>query len=162
MQLKNILPHLREDARMFDAEFYARPGHLIARTARMMARLGDERLRPLGFSTSQLPVLGTLKDGAARSQKDLAQWAKIEQSSMAQMLARMERDGLVARTPDPDDKRSSLISLTETALNRLPALHGVLAKGNADALAGLSAEDVAMLSQFLQKVIANLEKLAEA
>lgn len=145
---------------MFDPDFYARPGHLISRTARMMWRLGDERLKALGFSTSQLPVLSMLKDGKAFAQKDLAQQAKIEQPSMAQMLARMERDGLIERTPDPKDKRSSLISLTEVAQSRLAELDVVLIKGNADALKGLSADEVATLSALLQKVIANLEKLA--
>ena len=32
---------------------------------------------------------------------------------MAQMLVRMERDGLIRRAPDPADGRSSLVSLTE-------------------------------------------------
>src|SRR4051794_5739167 len=119
---------------MFDADFFSRPGHLISRAARLMARLGDDRLRPHGFSVGQLPVLGVLRDGAVRSQKELAVWARIEQPSMAQMLARMERDGLIKRTPDPDDKRSSLISLTKAANERLPAMYDALTQGNADAL----------------------------
>ncbi len=31
---------------------------------------------------------------------------------MAQCLARMERDGIVCREPDPKDRRSSFIALT--------------------------------------------------
>ncbi len=146
---------------MFDADFFSRPGHLISRAARLMARLGDDRLRPHGFSIGQLPVLGALRNGAVRSQKELAVWAKTEQPSMAQMLARMERDGLIKRTPDPDDKRSSLISLTDDANACLPALHEVLTQGNADALAGLSDEEVMTLSALLKRVIGNLETLAE-
>ncbi|MFT4076012.1 MAG: MarR family transcriptional regulator [Asticcacaulis sp.] len=144
---------------MFSPDFFSRPGHLVNRLARLMNRLGEERLKPLGFSTGQLPVLGVLSDGKALPQKDLAQWAKIEQPSMAQMLARMERDGLIHRIPDPEDKRSSLISLTEDAIARLPAMHEVLTQGNADALTGLSDEEVATLSLLLKKVIANLEAL---
>jgi MarR family transcriptional regulator for hemolysin len=144
---------------MFDTDFFSRPGHLVNRLARLMNRLGEGRLKPLGFSTGQLPVLGILSDGKALPQKDLAQWAKIEQPSMAQMLARMERDGLIRRTPDPNDKRSTLISLTDEARNRLPAMHEVLTQGNAGALTGLSDDEIAMLSTLLKKVIANLEAL---
>ncbi len=59
------------------------PGHYISRTARAMARVGDMRLRELGFATAQLPVLTALKDGARLSQTELAAWAKVEQPTMA-------------------------------------------------------------------------------
>lgn len=39
---------------------------------------------------------------------------------MAQLLSRIERDGLVQRLPDPKDGRSRLITLTEQAEERLP------------------------------------------
>ena len=55
---------------------------------------------------------------------------------MAQMLVRMERDGLIRRTPNPADGRSSRISLTDTAHARLPAAYTALFQGNRDALAG--------------------------
>ena len=70
------------------------PGHYISRIARAFARIGDVRLRELGFATAQLPVLTALKDGARLSQTELARWAKVEQPTMAQLLARMERDGM--------------------------------------------------------------------
>ena len=147
---------------MFEADFFQRPGHLVSRAARLMARLGDERLRSLGFSTGQLPVLGSLSKGDALPQKTLAERARTEQPSMAQMLARMERDGLICRTPDPADKRSSLISLTDSARARLPAMHKVLTQGNVDAMSGLSEDEVQTLVRLLQKVISNLEGMAEA
>jgi MarR family transcriptional regulator for hemolysin len=56
-------------------------------------------------------VLVALQDGRASTQRDLARFAKIEQQPpMAQMLARMKRDGLIQRAPDPADGRSSRIS----------------------------------------------------
>ena len=147
---------------MFDTDFFSRPGHLVSRAARLMARLGDERLRDLGFSVGQLPVLGSLSKGGALPQKDLARRAHIEQPSMAQMLARMERDGIIRRTPDPSDKRSSLISLSDEARAKLPAMHEALTQGNAETLAGLTDDEVTMLKTLLQKVIANLERITEA
>ncbi len=98
------------------------PGHYISRIARAFARIGDARLRGLGIATAQLPVLTALKHGALLSQTELARWAKVEQPTMAQMLARMERDGLIRREPDPNDRRSSLIALTEQAHAKLPGV----------------------------------------
>ncbi|MES1971148.1 MAG: MarR family transcriptional regulator [Pseudomonadota bacterium] len=135
------------------------PGHYFSRIARGLGRIGDARLRSLGFATAQLPVLTALKDGQRLSQTELARWAKVEQPTMAQMLARMERDGLVTRAPDPHDRRSSLISLTDEARTRLPAGRAVLRQGNADITRGLSSEELDTLVSLLKRVLANVEAL---
>jgi MarR family transcriptional regulator for hemolysin len=135
------------------------PGHYISRIARGLARVGDARLRHLGFATAQLPVLTALKEGARLSQTELARWAKVEQPTMAQLLSRMERDGLVRREPDPADRRSSLISLTEEAFAKLPAGRAVLEQGNKDATRGMSADEVSTMIALLRRVLVNVEAM---
>lgn len=135
------------------------PGHYISRTARAMARVGDIRLRKLGFATAQLPVLTALKDGARLSQTELAAWAKVEQPTMAQLLARMERDGIIRRETDPADRRSSLISLTDETRAKLPAGRAILMQGNKEATRGLSADEVNTLIALLSRVLANVEAM---
>ena len=136
------------------------PGHLISLAARGFARLSEARLKPLGFGVGHLPVLVALRDGRASTQRDLARFAKIEQPPMAQMLARMERDGLIARTPDPDDGRSSQITLTKVAEARLPEAIAVLLKGNREALRGFSDKETGLLIELLTRLIANLDRIA--
>jgi DNA-binding MarR family transcriptional regulator len=135
------------------------PGHYFSRIARGIARIGDARLRALGFATAQLPVLTALKDGARLSQGELARWAKVEQPTMAQLLSRMERDGIVRREPDPADRRSSLISLTDRARANLPAGREILIRGNADMTKGLSDAEVSTLLSLLERVLANIEAM---
>lgn len=135
------------------------PGHFISRVHRAMTRIGDARLKALGFATAQLPVLGALHSGEKRSQTDLARLAKVEQSSMAQLLARMQRDGLITREPDPEDRRSSLISLSTEARERLPAGRQVLLQGARDMTRGLSDAEVETLVSLLERVLANIENL---
>lgn len=137
----------------------AHPGHYFSRINRGLARVGDTRLRDLGFATAHLPVLAALKDGARLSQRELARWAKVEQPTMAQMLVRMERDGIVRREPDPADGRGSLISLTKQALARLPAGRAVLKQGNADMTRGLSKNEVETLVDLLKRVLDNVEDM---
>ena len=139
-------------------EVLSTPGHLISLAARGFARLSEARLKPLGFGVGHLPVLVALQDGQAGSQRDLARFARIEQPSMAQMLARMERDGLICRMPDPADGRSSQISLTETARTRLPDACAALFQGNRDALHGFTDEEAAQLVALLTRLIANLDR----
>ena len=146
---------------MMEWEPLGKPGHLINRAARAFAKIGEARLKPHGFGIGHLPVLVALKDGNALSQGALARFARIEQPSMAQMLARMERDALLEREPDPTDGRSTLISLTEGALARLPAVRDVLVEGNREAMDGFSEEDAATLAALLLRLLANLERVED-
>ena len=138
------------------------PGHLVSLAARGFARLSESRLKPLGFGVGQLPVLVALKDGCASTQRDLARFAKVEQPPMAQMLARMERDGLIERTPDPADGRSSRIVLTRAAQERMPEAIAILFQGNREALAGFTQAEEMYLVDMLARLIANLDQLAGA
>jgi MarR family transcriptional regulator for hemolysin len=138
------------------------PGHLISLAARGFARLSEARLKPLGFGVGQLPVLIALQNGKASTQRDLARFAKVEQPPMAQMLARMERDGLIQRTPHPEDGRSSRIVLTKAAQARMPDAIETLFKGNRDAMDGFTAEEAIQLVALLTRLIANLDQITSA
>ena len=140
----------------------ATPGHLISLAARGFSRLSEARLKPLGFGLGHLPVLVALQDRRASTQRDLARFAKIEQPPMAQMLARMERDGLIERSPDPADRRSQRIVLTETALARMPNAITALLVGNQEALAGFTDEEAGQFVALLTRLIANLDRIASA
>lgn len=136
------------------------PGHLISLAARGFARLSEARLKPLGFGIGHLPVLVALRDGRASTQRDLARFAKIEQPPMAQMLSRMERDGLIKRAPDPADGRSSRITLTKVAKACLPDAIAVLLQGNREVLCGFTDEEVGLFVALLTRLIANLDRVA--
>jgi DNA-binding MarR family transcriptional regulator len=150
----------RED--VVDLDVLSTPGHLISLAARGFARLSEARLKPLGFGVGHVPVLVALQDGRASTQRDLARFAKIEQPPMAQMLARMERDGLIRRTPDPADGRSSRIALTGIARARLPDAVAAVLRGNQEVLCDFTEEEVGLLIGLLERVIANLDRVAGA
>jgi len=131
--------------------------YLLGRAARLFSRRADDRLRNLGFGAAQVPVLRALKDGDAKSQTELATLAQIEQPTMAQMLARMERDGIVRRTPNPADRRSTLFSLTPSFLAKIADARRVLVLGSDELLAGLTPSEVTQLTALLLRMVANLE-----
>ncbi|GAC1044221.1 MarR family winged helix-turn-helix transcriptional regulator [Rhizobium sp. No.120] len=144
---------------MIDWDLFDTPAPLINMASRAFSRLGERRVRALGFNIGQLPVLYLLRNGAQMSQKDLAKFAKIEQPSMAQMLARMERDGLIRRTPDPADGRSSLVSLTEAAVAKLPAARQALEEGREQVLSGFSADEIQTLVELMRRLNQNLDRM---
>lgn len=130
---------------------------LINRISRALARDGDAVLKPLGLRYAQIPVLALLGTGAKLTQKALAESAGIEQSSMAQLLARMDRDGLIRREPHPHDARSQTITLTPDATARANDAHQHLRSLERRAIEGLSAEQVQTLRELLTRVGRNLD-----
>src|SRR6195952_5642729 len=135
-----------------DVDVLSTPGHLISLAARGFARLSEARLKPLGFGVGHLPVLVALQTGRADTQRDLARFAQIQQPPMAQMLTRMERDGLIRRTPDPEDGRSSRIALTEAAEASMPEAMATLFQGNREALDGFTEAEAEQLKTLLIRV----------
>lgn len=64
------------------------------------------------FSIAQGAVLGRLDREGTQSISDLAVAERVRPQSMAQTVGDLEGDGLIARRPDPGDRRRTLIELT--------------------------------------------------
>ena len=138
-----------------------RPGHLINRASRLMRWQGEASFRPLGLGIASLPVLTMLRNGEKLSQKGADAARRIRASSMAQLLARLERDGMIERTPDRNDGRSTLIAITDKALALLPEVDAAINAGNDLATAGMDEAEIDILVDLLTRLIGNLEAAAE-
>jgi MarR family transcriptional regulator, transcriptional regulator for hemolysin len=133
-------------------------GYMTNWTARLFARAIDQRLKTIGVSSGQLPVFFALAGGKALPQKELARLASIEQPTMASTLARMERDGLIERRADPNDGRSSLVSLSAKARRKADLVMRAITEVNAGALEALTPAECAAFLDSLAKIIAALEQ----
>ena len=72
-------------------------------------RLRVENRFPLMHGT----VLGRLDREGPLSTADLAAAERVRQQSMAQTVSELESQGLITRSPDPSDKRRTLLELTD-------------------------------------------------
>lgn len=137
-------------------------GQYINRISRMNNRWIEPRLAELGLAAAQLPVFGAIKTLGPLSQKDLAAILYVEQSSMAQLLARMERDGLIERLTDPKDRRSSHVHLTKRALQLSAAAQRVMDGGRKLLKKQMTGRELATLEQLLGKMLVNMEEALRA
>jgi DNA-binding MarR family transcriptional regulator len=131
-------------------------GYLTNWAARLLARAIERRLKPLGLSSGHLPVYFALAGAKTLTQKQLAAHAGIEQPTMAATLARMERDGLIVRTPDPNDRRASLVKLSPAAEAKAAAVLDAVQETNAEALSGLGEAEQEQFRAALRTIIATL------
>ena len=83
----------------------------------LVRRLRAEHRFPLSHGA----VLGRLDREGPQSVSDLATKERVRPQSMAQTVSDLEGDGLVERSPDPDDGRRALVSLTDHGNEALQA-----------------------------------------
>ena len=133
-------------------------GYLTNWAARLFARSLERRI---GTGSGPMPVFFALQDGSTMTQKELVQVAAVEQPTMANTLNRMERDGLIVRTPDPDDRRSARIALTPLGLERAEAAFRVAVEVNGIATSALQPEERPAFYDMLRRVVSALERDGE-
>ena len=104
-------------------------GYLVNRISRLGQRWLDARLKKFGIAGAAVPVLTILKSEGVSTQSELASRIGTEQPTMAQLLKRMERDGLIVRKVNPEDARSAYVSLTDRASGVLPLVRREDAEG---------------------------------
>ena len=80
---------------------------VIARLARRMRQSAGGDLSP-----TQGAALNTIACHGPLTPSELAGREKIQRPTATRVLARLEEAGLVARTADPADRRSSLVAVT--------------------------------------------------
>jgi DNA-binding MarR family transcriptional regulator len=112
-------------------------------------------LQPFGLSIADFDVLNTLRrvgDQHGSKPTDLARSSLITTGAMTSRLDRLERSGLIRRTPDPADRRGVLIRLTSKgsrvarqALHELIAANQVFLKP----LSGQQRESIASALKLL-------------
>ncbi len=114
-----------------------------------------------GQSLTQNAVLGQLDDDGPVRLTALAAATVVSQPSMTQLIARLEREGLVARLDDPDDGRATLVAITDDGrahrVTTRRTLHGRLN----ELLETLPADDEASLALAMRVAAPLIEQLSQ-
>lgn len=134
-------------------------GYLVNHLARQFAILLAKDLEPLGISPAQFPILLTLWEKDGISQNELVEIADLRQATIANTLARMERDGLIERKAHPSDARSRLIFLSKKAKNLQEQATQIAKNINAGALSVLNDDEKAMFILMMNKVMAQQKQM---
>src|SRR5687768_10152694 len=125
--------------------------------ARRWRSLLDERLRLIGQSSARMEALAAIINSPALSaQVDIARRLRIEGPTMTRMLDTLEADGLVERLPDPSDRRTKQLRLTEQGEKVLEDIFAIADELRDRLLDGLPADKVDELNAFLMQLTERL------
>lgn len=136
-------------------------GFLLTDSARLLRKLIDRRLQPLGLSRAQWSVLAILANHEGVSQSQISQELEIEKSTAGRLIDQVEKSGWIERRPIPGDRRLWSIHLTDQARPLLVEIERVVLHAREEMLRGLSEEQQNTLNDLLRTLKTNLSDALE-
>jgi DNA-binding MarR family transcriptional regulator len=133
----------------------AMPGGLLPllHTASAAQAEVESKLGAIGLSLAKLLALKALSDaGESLPLGQLAERLSCVKSNVTQLVDRLEADGLVARKPDPDDRRSRLAVLTAAGRKACKDGGRVQQEAERRILATLTRQEARQLAVLLGKL----------
>ena len=145
---------------MSQVEFYADPinsiGYLTRIAFRAFSRALEVRTSPHGVSSGQWRFLRVLWREDGLTQRELSRRVGMREPTTVIALKSLERSGFVTRQKSVEDRRKAHVFLTPQARALEAVLLPAVAEVNANALAGLSEAEIAVLRKALSQVGRNL------
>lgn len=146
------------DKRCRSEEAAAPLGHLLYRVARAHRLAAGNLLRQVGLFPGQEIMLSYLAEHGSQRQSSLVLALSIDPSTVTKMLQRLQRAGLVARRPCPDDGRVSLVSITEEGRALTASIVDCWTELEARTTAGMTEPQKRQLAELLGRVEDNLAR----
>jgi DNA-binding MarR family transcriptional regulator len=114
-----------------------------------LLRLGRElrrEARAVGISSEQVAILVSIKYAPGSCAGDLAARERVSPAAMSKLLSRLERDGLIERTPSDADRRRVGLKLTADGHRLLRRVRSRRTAWLATRLDELDADDLAAVA----------------
>lgn len=137
--------------------------HAVRRAA-FKARFDDEEEkefvfpfpRPIFARERMLIAIDSFEGGV--KQKDLRKELGVSPAAVSEMVSKLEKDGYVERKVDPEDKRATLITLTELGAARAAELADEKNERHEKTFKALNAKEKEQLLKLLEKLTAEEEE----
>lgn len=137
-------------------------GFLFKDVSRRWVRYFETLADQIGMTLTQAKVLVFLTRHEGATQVGLADLCDTDPMTLVRVLDRMEREGLLERRVDPNDRRVYRVFLRPAANPIITEINAIGDKARGEALAGLSNDERMQLVSMLERIQSNLVSLAPA
>jgi len=130
-----------------------RLGYLLKHAQLRHAELTIAAMRPHGITGRQCAVLIAIDDQEPQSQQEVARRLGVDRTTMVALIDELETQGLVSRSPAPDDRRKNVVALTAHGRETLTAGLAATTEAENNFLAPLSRTDAETFRRLLAAVV---------
>ena len=126
---------------------------LLARASGAALRTANAALEPFGFRARHYATVKIAAEGGGVPQRQIGAVLGLDPSAVVALVDDLESLGLVQRQPDPDDRRTRLVSPTTAGLAMLEAVSPVVGRVPERSMGGLTATERETFLHLLRRVI---------
>ncbi len=136
-------------------------GRQLYMTGQDMRNFAEKVLNPYDLTVEQFHLLKNMPVDSGLTQREIGEITSKTPANMTRLLDRLEIKTLVERRDDPNDRRASLVFLTEKGKSLVDEVFNVFELFSADFLHGISEEEQQIVKNILTKITSNIKKMTE-
>ena len=124
-------------------------------------RVWEKMLKESGvdaFNGAQGRILYVLWEHGAMTITEIGRLTSLAKTTLTSMLDRMQESGLIMRSPDRNNRRQIIVSVTDKAEEYREVYERLSERMNALTYAGFSESELLDYERKLNRVLGNLEK----
>lgn len=130
-----------------------KPGHLLRRAQQRAAAIYAEESQEFGITGAQHVVMVALSHNPGIDQNTLADLIDLDRWTTGDVLARLERAGLVVRAVNPNDRRGRLVYLAPAGLSVVERMVPAVERTQRRILAPLSKDEQREFLRLVRKLV---------
>ena len=138
------------------------PGHLLRRAQQYAHDLYSQEVGGKGPTPRQFEVLHVVAQNAGLSQTDLVRHTGIDRSTLADMIARMMKKGLLSRKRTKEDARANAVTITAAGRKMLSGASSKVVKSDGAVMKVLPKTQQAAFMKALKAYAEALDQMDEA
>ena len=127
-------------------------------TVRLLVRCARSLNHGKGRRPAQERILYLLMRNGTMTQKELQDRMEIAQASLSEMIAKLEKQGLIEKNKNPLDARSTVLSLSEKGALTADENHRIWRENEEHLLDALSEEEKENLHAICEKLLLSWEE----
>lgn len=124
----------------------------VRRADRLLSQMYDKYLRPIGIRSTQYGMLRCVDGLPDPFISDIGRFLSMDQTTVTRNVEKLERDGLVATRPHPDDPRKKKVELSTLGKAKLTEAHPLWEEAQKRIVTGMGEDDFNTLLRLLGKL----------
>ncbi|MEX0647729.1 MAG: MarR family transcriptional regulator [Balneolaceae bacterium] len=136
-------------------------GKLISILHRKSHIYFQKELEPLGMGRGHVKIFSYLAHKPGATQQELTSYFKLDKGTISYLIKKMSEGGYVRREPDPEDRRSYKLFLTEKAEKKEKEIRKIFNGWTELLLENFSKDEQKQAFQIMERMIKNVSFLNE-
>ncbi len=134
-------------------------GRLIYKTSLSLRNFAEKMLSPYDLTVEQLHLLKSASSATGLSQNQLCLQLGKNPANISRILDRLEKKKWIAREPNPSDRRSSLVVLTDEGKRVTDEVSSKFESYSYCLMEGINNEEEGIFRRVLEKIDENAIKM---